>query len=131
MLHSILLVWRSPKGHAVVKLNSMQRKALRVLIPLDCTDHMLDDLESGKADMQGMSYADVVKCADELERLGLLVTKKTSDVDCAMYLHSDAISYFRDSKVEVAKSLLKFAAQLLTGASGGVVVFMLARLFGA
>ena len=40
------------------------------------------------------------------------------------------MSYFRDSKIEVAKAALKLAGQLLTGASGGLVVFALARFLG-
>lgn len=60
----------------MVKLNSMQRNALKVLIPLDGTGHLLEDLESGRFDMRGMSYDDVVRCAEELERLGLVSVKK-------------------------------------------------------
>ena len=114
----------------MVKLNSMQRNARKVLIPLDGTGQLLDDLESGMCDMRGITYDDVVRCAEELERLGLVAVEKVSDIDCAIRLHSDAMSYFRDSKIEVAKAALKFAGQLLTGASGGLVVFALARFLG-
>ena len=119
----------------MVKLNAKQRRALKVLMPLNGTHHLLADLESEGTDLRGLSYDDVLLYADELEDMGLLalvhLPEPYGDGDTGMRMHSAGAGYFQDSKIEVAKSCLRFAGQLLTGACGGLAVFLLGRLLGA
>ena len=115
----------------MVKLNAKQRRALKVLMPLNGTRHLLEDLESEGTDLRGLSHEDVMVFVGELDAMGLLVIEQTAEDDCSMRMHSAAAGYFQDSKIEVAKSCLRFAGQLLTGACGGLVVFLLGRMLGA
>ncbi len=115
----------------MVKLNSVQRRALRALMAVEWEDDLVGWMRSPGSDLRGLSARQLAGCVDEFEGLGLARVDRRGDGSVHVFLTSSAESYFSDSKTEVAKACARFAGQLLVGASGGLVVFVLARALGA
>lgn len=115
----------------MIRLNHDLRRTLAVLLPLNNVHGVFAAMESGDYDLRGMDIEEIARHMDEMKHMGLLVVEEEDDGrDLFVHLSSDASSYFYDSKAERAKAALKFAGQLLTGASGGAVVYALGRFLG-
>lgn len=118
-------------GGNVIRLNHDLRRTLAVLLPLNNVHGVFAAMESGDYDLRGMDIEEIARNMDEMKHMGLLIVEEEDDGrDLFVHLSSDASSYFYDSKAERAKAALKFAGQLLTGASGGAVVYALGRFLG-
>lgn len=118
-------------GGNVIRLNHDLRRTLAVLLPLNNVHGVFAAMESGDYDLRGMDIEEIARHMEEMQHMGLLVVEEEDDGrDLFVHLSSDASSYFYDSNVERAKTALKFAGQLLTGASGGAVVYALGRFLG-
>lgn len=114
----------------MLRLNANLVRTLAVCIPHNGRENFIDYLEDPRTDLRGMGVDEVSRYVAELEDMGLLTTEKSADRDddCTIYLRSDAASYFRDSKAELAKTALRYLFQLVVGASGGLVALLVQRL---
>lgn len=112
-----------------VLLNSRQRRALAAIIPCDGTRPLIEYLEGEDANLHGLSVDETLRYASELEKLDLIDVNPNEDgTDCVVTLSSAAASYFTDRRIRAAKSVANRAIQVLAGASGGFIVWLLTHL---
>lgn len=111
------------------KLNAVQRKVLRILLEHRDEPMFVEWLYGHEGDLHGLTPDEVGYVVDEFEEAGLLKTPG-DDTDFQVVLSSGLMSYFRDSRLEVLKTVASYLFQLLIGASGGLVVWLLTRLAG-
>lgn len=116
----------------MVKLNSNQRKILAAVIPIDGKMGLHEAAAKGIIDIEsmGMSSRQFLSYLSELARLGLLKSEKYEDGDKGVLLSSLGACYFRESKIEVAKAVGKYAFQFLVGTSGGLAALFIQRMLG-
>lgn len=114
---------------AAVRLNSRQRRALAAILPHDGRPGIVAYLTSEGADLHGLTPQQVIRYAEELEGMGLLSAElDETGEEGTVTLSSAAASYFTDSRIEIAKTIVRYLFQLLVGASGGVVALLLQGL---
>lgn len=114
----------------MVRLNSRLRKALAALTPMSGRGSCAEAMADGRLDPMGLTDQELRVCAKELQDAGMLYLKLLGDGDFRFVLTSSGACYFRDSKIEVAKTVGKYLFQLLVGASGGLVVLLVSRALG-
>lgn len=112
------------------RLNSKLRDALAVVTPFSDRTGLFPAMLSGELDMRGMTRNELITCIQELENIGMLEVFEVAEdgSDFVIILTSSGASYFHDCKVEVARSVGRYLMQLLVGASGGLVVWVLGNL---
>lgn len=112
------------------KLNPKLRNALAVVSPYSDKTGLIPAMRSGALNMRGMSYNELLAYIEELEDIGMLKIVEAADdlSDLVLILTSEGASYFRQSKLEVLRSIGRYLFQLLLGASGGLVVWILGTL---
>lgn len=114
---------------AAIRLNSRQRRALAAILPHDGRPGIAAYLTSDRTDLHGLTPHQVITYAKELEAMGLLsVELDETGEEGTLTLSSAGASYFTDSRIEIAKTIVKYLFQLLVGASGGVVALLLQGL---
>lgn len=118
----------------MVRLNSNLRKTLRIALPMNGCEAVFARIDETKPDLEGFSEDEFLRYLTELEDMGLANVYAVYDVDgevkdFSLYFNSDAASYFVDNKWEIAKTVGRYAFQLVVGASGGLVVLLLSQAF--
>lgn len=114
----------------MIKLNPKLRDALAVVTPYSDKPGLFPAIESGGLDMRGLSRNELLGYIDELQEKGMLaITEIAEDgSDFVILLTSDGATYFRESKVEIVRTVARGIFQLMLGASGGLVVWILGTL---
>lgn len=114
----------------MVKLNRIQSKAVKVIAPLDGQENFFSVLDSTDASKHGLTEWQIDTCIKELEKMNLLEVESTNEdkTDCTIRMSSELLSYAFEQRRSKIKATLQYLFQLLVGASGGLVVFLLSCL---
>lgn len=111
----------------MVRLNRRLLLALDLVSPHNCQPDVLRWLDG--VDRHGMGLMEVAGYLHELEALGMAEVVPNDDgSDYTVILASTAVEYRRERVADHLRTVGRAAFQLLMGASGGAVVWLLTRL---
>lgn len=112
------------------KLNRYQAKTIKMLSKHDHEEAFGSRLRDGAIDTDGLTTQQVATCLGELKAQGLIrVVYNEDKTDFSVSVSSDGLAYASSRRLEILKTIGKYAFQLLVGASGGLVVLLVSMSF--
>lgn len=113
-----------------VKLNKDQHQFLKAIRPFEYDTNYFDSLAYRDTVVPGMYYEYVEAMTKELMDIGYITVGSDQIFDKPVpVLSSTARQYERITALRALTSAARFAGSVLTGASGGLVVYLLTRFF--
>lgn len=113
----------------MARLNPSLRKTLRALRGFDGSEEFVAAINRGESPVNGVSLERLASDIDELEDAGMVKTFQDRDRLEHFFLTSSGRDYTSNRLHEVAVAVLRSLFQLLCGAAGGLVVWVLTRRF--
>lgn len=108
-----------------VRLNREQKRVLELIKPFDRSTELYESLY--RVGFGGLPEGRVFSVIDELEDLNYLTVLRSDGCALGVALHSAAFCYRSEY---IANVVMPVAMSMASGASGGLVVWLLAKLFG-
>ena len=106
-------------------------KTLKAIKPYDGDEAFMSELYEKHSPIDGFTPRHLLHDIADLEKAGMLTTFKYDGVVECFDLTADGRDYRWNRNVELLKSAIKYASNLLVGASGGLVVWLLTALLSA
>ena len=117
------------EGAEAVKLNANLKKTLAIALPFNGRERFISAIDHESPGLRGLSEYEFYGYVQELVDMKLARMESSPEGDDFMLVFSSAAtSYFKDSKVEVAKTFGRYCFQLLVGTSGGLLALFLSGL---
>ena len=113
------------------RINKFLKQTLEFVEPYDGVDDFVSVADFDKAEKLGLTDANIGTYLGELDNLGLVKITYSGvgqDQTLSVHLSSMARAYKSERRYTVAKSIGKVFIQLLAGASGGVIVYLLTTI---
>lgn len=110
------------------KLTSSLARTLKAIEPFDHDESFMRTIYDHQSPIPGLSPERLVSDLGELQELGFVkVFKYEGRVD-SFFITSAGRDYRRNRISDISKSIARYAFQLLVGAIGGLVVFLIGNL---
>ena len=114
------------------KLNVFLRRTIKFLKPYNDVDDFIGNLDLEQAAKYGLSKGSLGVYIGELISLGYVKERTAEYTDgtssIRLTLTSEAMSYEHEHRMAILAGIGRVLLQILIGASGGLVVFLLSQL---
>lgn len=113
------------------RLNRSIARTLEKLKPYDGDEDFMRRLYAKDSPIEGMSCMRIASDISELKDAGMLKVNEFNGRADAFVLTSDGREYRWNRGMEIARAVLKGLIQIASGMGGGLIVWLLTRMFPA
>lgn len=113
----------------MARLNPSLRKTLLALREFDGSQRFVTAINRGESPVEGVTLERLASDIDELEDVGMVKTFQGDGELEHFFLTSSGRDYLSNRLHEVVMAVCRSLFQLLCGAAGGLVVWVLTRRF--